>query len=311
MCEWGLNAQLGGLSCPECSFHVAGLGVGRAWPRPVGRSTSNRQQSGPLPGSPTLCRSCCMCGVSILPNPANMCVNCIKGQVDITEGIQKQVNVLWCKGCGRYLQPPKHWMHAEPESKELLTYCIKRVRGLNKVNRGRSGVEAQGAWRGAAGAGDSRKLRAAHGRAALQSTGGMRHPFTQVKLVDASFIWTEPHSMRLKVKLTIQAEVLNGAILQQVSEKQGGFLHWGCTGAWFPFSPSTALARPGARPGLGRVNSAYMRGPCPQPTPPPRPPAGVCGGLCGGTAHVHGMQQAKRQSQLLGRLCSGARFAEE
>lgn len=26
----------------------------------------------------------------------------------------------------------------------------------------------------------------------------------QVKLVDAGFIWTEPHSKRLKVKLTIQ-----------------------------------------------------------------------------------------------------------
>jgi len=37
----------------------------------------------------------------------------------------------------------------------------------------------------------------------------------QVKLVDAGFIWTEPHSKRLKVKLTIQAEVFNGAILQQ------------------------------------------------------------------------------------------------
>jgi len=36
-----------------------------------------------------------------------------------------------------------------------------------------------------------------------------------VKLVDAGFIWTEPHSRRLKVKLTIQAEVMNGAILQQ------------------------------------------------------------------------------------------------
>ncbi len=37
----------------------------------------------------------------------------------------------------------------------------------------------------------------------------------QVKLVDAGFLWTEPHSKRLKVKLTIQAEVFNGAILQQ------------------------------------------------------------------------------------------------
>eukprot|EP00887_Chlorella_sp_A99_P002026 scaffold18.g2026.t1 len=100
---------------------------------------------------------CCLCGVAIAPNPANMCVNCIRTQVDITEGIQKQVTVLWCKNCGRYLQ-----------SKELLTFCIKRVKGLQKV-----------------------------------------------KLVDAGFIWTEPHSMRLKAKLTIQAEVLNAAILQQ------------------------------------------------------------------------------------------------
>ncbi|CAJ0934540.1 unnamed protein product, partial [Ranitomeya imitator] len=38
----------------------------------------------------------------------------------------------------------------------------------------------------------------------------------EVRLIDAGFIWTEPHSKRLKVKLTIQKEVMNGAILQQV-----------------------------------------------------------------------------------------------
>ncbi|KAG2439772.1 hypothetical protein HYH02_010649 [Chlamydomonas schloesseri] len=111
---------------------------------------------------------CCLCGTNILPNPSNMCVNCIRSQVDITEGIQKQCTILWCKECGRYLQPPKHWVTAELESKELLTFCIKKIKGLNKV-----------------------------------------------KLVDAGFIWTEPHSKRIKVKLTIQAEVFNGAILQQ------------------------------------------------------------------------------------------------
>lgn len=37
----------------------------------------------------------------------------------------------------------------------------------------------------------------------------------KVKLVDAQWIWTEPHSKRLKIKLTIQKEVINGAILQQ------------------------------------------------------------------------------------------------
>eukprot|EP00940_MAST-03C_sp_MAST-3C-sp2_P002464 g2464.t1 len=37
----------------------------------------------------------------------------------------------------------------------------------------------------------------------------------KVKLVDADFIWTEPHSKRLKVKVTIQKEVHN-VIMQQV-----------------------------------------------------------------------------------------------
>lgn len=31
---------------------------------------------------------------------------------------------------------------------------------------------------------------------------------SKVRLVDAGFIWTEPHSKRLKVKLTIQKEVI-------------------------------------------------------------------------------------------------------
>lgn len=33
--------------------------------------------------------------------------------------------------------------------------------------------------------------------------------------MDAGFVWTEPHSKRLKVKLKIQKEVMNGAILEQ------------------------------------------------------------------------------------------------
>jgi nonsense-mediated mRNA decay protein 3 len=51
-------------------------------------------------------------------------------------------------------------MVCELESKELLSYCLRRVRGMNKV-----------------------------------------------RLVDASFVWTEPHSRRLKLKLTVQKEV--------------------------------------------------------------------------------------------------------
>ena len=38
---------------------------------------------------------------------------------------------------------------------------------------------------------------------------------SKVKLIDAKFIWTEPHSKRIKVQLTIQQEVLNHATLEQ------------------------------------------------------------------------------------------------
>jgi len=97
-----------------------------------------------------------------------MCVDCIRSQVDITDGIPKQLILQWCRSCNRYYSPPNLWTPAELESKELLGVCLKRVKGLNKV-----------------------------------------------KLIDAGFVWTEPHSRRLKVKLTVQQEVFQATILQQ------------------------------------------------------------------------------------------------
>jgi nonsense-mediated mRNA decay protein 3 len=60
---------------------------------------------------------------------------------------------------------------------------------------------------------ESRELMAlclAHVSGLKGSKGGHK-----VRLVDASWIWTEPHSMRLKVRLTVQKEVEAGTILQQ------------------------------------------------------------------------------------------------
>lgn len=111
---------------------------------------------------------CCLCGSAITANPSNMCVNCIRGQVDITENIPKTASIYYCKGCARYLQPPKHWVAAELESKELLTICLKKLKGLSKV-----------------------------------------------KLIDAGFRWTEPHSRRIHVRLLVQKEVFHNTILQQ------------------------------------------------------------------------------------------------
>ncbi|KAF5450222.1 hypothetical protein F2P56_030589 [Juglans regia] len=111
---------------------------------------------------------CCRCGIPMAPNAANMCVKCLRSEVDITEGLQKHVIIIHCPECDSYLQPPRTWLKAQLESKVLLTFCVKRLKNLNKV-----------------------------------------------RLVHAEFIWTEPHSKRIKVKLKVQKEVLNGAILEQ------------------------------------------------------------------------------------------------
>lgn len=40
----------------------------------------------------------------------------------------------------------------------------------------------------------------------------------KTRIIDASFIWTEPHSRRVKVKITVQQEAMQGTILQQTFE---------------------------------------------------------------------------------------------
>ncbi len=112
---------------------------------------------------------CASCGVATEPNSANLCLTCIQSQMDISQGIPKQCTIHYCKGCERYLQPPTNWVRCELESRELLSICLKKLKGLDKV-----------------------------------------------RLVDAGFIWTESHSKRIKVKVTIQKEVFKGTILQSI-----------------------------------------------------------------------------------------------
>lgn len=63
---------------------------------------------------------------------------------------------------------------------------------------------------------------------------------SRVKVVDAVWVWTEPHSMRLKIKLTVQKEIMNGAVIQQASVVEFVIRNQQCkhceasfaTGAW-------------------------------------------------------------------------------
>ena len=50
----------------------------------------------------------------------------------------------------------------------------------------------------------------------------------KVRLTDAHFIWTEPHSKRLRVSLTIQKEVLTATILEQIFEIEYLVQHGQC-----------------------------------------------------------------------------------
>lgn len=66
-----------------------------------------RPAAGPGLTVPPLSSSlCCQCGVPIPPNPANMCVGCLRAQVDITEGIPKQGTLHFCKQCERWAAGP-------------------------------------------------------------------------------------------------------------------------------------------------------------------------------------------------------------
>lgn len=70
---------------------------------------------------------CCKCGIPMKPNVANMCLKCLRLEIDITEGLLKNVTILYCPDCETYLQPPKSRIRAEPESRELLVFCLRRL----------------------------------------------------------------------------------------------------------------------------------------------------------------------------------------
>ena len=124
---------------------------------------------------------CCMCGVPIVyqgsSNNNNTCASCLASSCDITRGISTEVTLHQCRGCQRWHKEANKWLVCELESRELMTLCLQHVNGL-KNNKSNS---------------------------------------SRVHLTDASWIWTEPHSMRLKIRLTIQREVNQGGgiILQQ------------------------------------------------------------------------------------------------
>lgn len=46
---------------------------------------------------------CCICGIMIKPNGANMCVQCLSEKANITGDISRQEVLRFCNKCGRYI----------------------------------------------------------------------------------------------------------------------------------------------------------------------------------------------------------------
>ena len=118
---------------------------------------------------------CVLCGTRTEPNDSYMCLECLRGQISITDSIDRKGEMVQCSECFRWLirsdGSSKHrnsnelWQAHEPESNSLLGVCLKKIRGLQNKD---------------------------------------------IRVVEANFIWTEPHSRRIKVGLVVEAEVLNG-----------------------------------------------------------------------------------------------------
>lgn len=120
---------------------------------------------------------CCECGIPIPTNPSNTCAQCLASRSDISRGICTEVVLHQCRGCQKWHVDSGKTINCDLESRELMTLCLSKIPGLKH----------------------KKKLNG-----------------EKFRVVDAGWIWTEPHSMRLKVRLTVQKEVELGTILQQL-----------------------------------------------------------------------------------------------
>ena len=121
---------------------------------------------------------CCLCGTMILPNPANQCQTCLAQEVDLQGLLQKG---------------PSHSPH------DIAIHQCRQCRCFQVTEKVYKPMEME-----------SPELLAV----CLKKLPGLNNHHTKMKLIDAMWIWTEPHSMRLKLRLTVRATI-HGVDVQQ------------------------------------------------------------------------------------------------
>jgi len=122
---------------------------------------------------------CCLCGIPILPNAANQCAACLTQQFNLQELLQKggdRIDIHQCRQCRRFARTDTVSEHCGMESPQLLSICLKHIPAFVQT----------------------------------------RSSSAKLHIVDAIWVWTEPHSMRLKVRVTVRTELENIQMQQRL-----------------------------------------------------------------------------------------------
>jgi nonsense-mediated mRNA decay protein 3 len=117
----------------------------------------------------------------IVPNAANQCSSCLAQTIDLKAMLQNSdkgdpLIIHQCRQCRRFARNDTNFEYCEPESPQLLSICLKHIPILTKKG----------------------------------------HAANKLHITDSSFIWQEPHSMRLKIAVTVRTEVEHVTIQQRV-----------------------------------------------------------------------------------------------
>ena len=167
-------------------------------------TTTNNSTQLLLPSRTAAELPCCLCGTKIIANAANQCSTCLAQQINLQERLQQgpggaeYTTIYQCRQCRRFQQSEHSFVDVPGmESTELLAICLKKIPALNGHHHASS-----------ASAGS------ATSSTATAVTSNSSH--ARLQLIDAGWIWTEPHSMRLKLHVTVRTEVLNVPVQQRV-----------------------------------------------------------------------------------------------
>lgn len=130
---------------------------------------------------------CCICGAIIAPNSCNQCASCL-ATVDIASVIRRgpgggDLVIHQCRQCRKFDRTGdgRNYLYLEPEGPDLMAVLLKQIPALGKNNHHAKRAGVQG-----------------------------------LKILDSMFIWTEPNSMRMRLMITLKADINDVSIQQRV-----------------------------------------------------------------------------------------------